>query len=85
MEDPHTAETVHLSKNALSVLRLRLAGERVEVTEVALPVYRELVAIGQMEPLHSFARGNDGAYHLTEAACDMLDEVMPRASRVPSA
>jgi hypothetical protein len=78
-------ETVHLSENALSVLRLLLAARRVEITEVTRPAYRELVVTGLMEPLHSFPRGNDGAYRLTEAACGLRDEIISLPSRVPSA
>lgn len=77
-------QAVVLSENALVSLRRRLAGEWVEVTEETRPLYRELVSAGMMIPLHSFARGNEGAYRLTEAACDMREGIIAHASRVPS-
>ncbi len=57
-----------LSEAALALLRRRLAGERVEVTDENRPHYRELVSGGMMIPLHSFARGREGAYRLVEDA-----------------
>ena len=39
------------------LLRRRLAGEWVDVTDGTRPLYRELVGAGMMIPLHSFARG----------------------------
>jgi len=61
--------TITLSDAAQDLLRRRLAGEWVEVTDQTRPLYRELVEAGMMIPLHSFARGAQGAYRLTEAAC----------------
>ncbi len=61
-------KTLILSEPAVALLHRRLAGERVEVTDETRPFYRELVAAGMMMPLHSFARGNEGAYRLTDAA-----------------
>jgi hypothetical protein len=63
------SESVPLSESALALLRRRLAGEWVEVNEESRPLYRELVSAGLMIPLHSFARGSEGAYRLTKAAC----------------
>ena len=65
--------TITLSDAALALLLRRLAGEWVEVTDETRPLYRELVEAGMMIPLHSFARGAEGAYRLTEAACDLRD------------
>jgi hypothetical protein len=62
-------QTVTLSEAARTLLRRHLAGEWVEVTDETRPLYRELVDAGLMIALHSFARGRDGAYRLTEAAC----------------
>jgi hypothetical protein len=61
------------SDAALALLRRRLSGEWVEVTEETRPIYRELVDAGMMIPVHSFARGSEGAYRLTEAACALRD------------
>ena len=73
-------QTITLSEAALTLLRRRLAGDWVEVTDETRPFYRELVDARLMIPLHSFARGRDGAYRLTEAA---LEWVTDSASRVP--
>ena len=75
-------QTITLSEAALTLLRRRLAGEWVEVTDETRPFYRELVDAGLMIPLHSFARGRDGAYRLTEAA---LEWVTDSSSHVPFA
>jgi hypothetical protein len=86
--------TVTLSEDALTLLRRRLSGERVEVTQETRPLYRQLVDAGMMIPLHSFALGPEGAYRLSDAACDLRDagwngltsiaSQAPSASAVPS-
>jgi hypothetical protein len=78
-------DTITLSEAALALLRRRLAGERVEVTDETRPLYRELVEAGMMMPLHTFALGPDSAYRLTDAACDMRDRINGFSSRFPSA
>jgi len=62
-------ETTILSTPALALLRRRLSGERVQVTDATRPLYRELVEAGLMIPLHTFALGRDSAYRFTEAGC----------------
>jgi hypothetical protein len=62
--------TITLSEAALSLLRRRMAGEWVGVTEENRPVYRELVEAGLMMPLNTFLNGKEGYYRPTEAACD---------------
>jgi hypothetical protein len=74
-----------LSKSAAELLQRRLAGEWVEVNEETRPFYVELVAAGLMIPLHSFVRGKNGAFRLTEAACGYRNGVNGPASHVPSA
>jgi hypothetical protein len=64
---------ITLSDAAQAVLRPRLAGEWVEVSDQTGPVYRELVEAAMMTSLHSFARGTEGACRLTEAACGFWD------------
>ncbi len=80
--------TITLSESALALLRRRLAGERVEVTDETRPLYRELVDAGMMIPLHTFALGPNSAYRLTDAACDLRDAgwngFTSRASQPPS-
>ena len=78
-------ETVPLSERADALLRRRLAGERVEVTDETRPLYRELVDAGMMMPLHTFALGPDSAYRLTDAACDLRETLSGRSNHVPSA
>ena len=62
--------TIALSESALALLRRRLADEWVDVTDETRPLYRELADAGLMSPRHSFARGKDGCYRLTEAALE---------------
>jgi hypothetical protein len=66
-------QTITLSDLALALLRRRLCGERVEVTDETRPLYQELVGAGMMMPLHTFALGPNSAFRLTDAACDMRD------------
>jgi hypothetical protein len=77
-------EAITLSGAACDLLRRRLAGERVDVTDETRPLYRELAAAGKMIPLHTFAGGPNSAYRLSEAACDLRDGLNGHASRIPS-
>ena len=78
-------EALNLSADALTLLHRRFAGERVAVTDDTRPFYLELVAAGLMMPLHTFAHGPNSAYRLTDAACDMRDQLNGHTSRIPSA
>ena len=64
MPDAHS-----LSDSAADLLRRRLVGEWVAITDDNRPHYRELVAAGLMEPISTFIRGAEGHYRLTEKAC----------------
>lgn len=75
---------LNLSVDAVSLLHRRLSGEWVEVTDQTRPFYRELVEAGLMSPLHSFARGPEGAYRLTESAISARDQLNGPSTRVPS-
>jgi hypothetical protein len=66
-------QTITLSDLALALLRRRLTGEPVEVTDETRPLYQELVEAGMMMPLHTFALGPNSAFRLTDAACDLRD------------
>jgi hypothetical protein len=77
-------QTDTLSESAVSLLRRIMAGGWVAVDEETKPIYRELVEAGLMEPLHSFARGKDGAFRPTEAACRFRDGINGHANDVPS-
>jgi hypothetical protein len=70
-----------LSSAAAELLRRRLADEWVEVTDETRPLYRELADAGLMSPRHSFARGRDGSYRLTEAALEWFNGY---ANQLPS-
>jgi hypothetical protein len=54
-----------LSAEAMEVLRRHLA-ERIEVTDENRVLYRELAMHGIMEACHSFSRGDEALYRLTE-------------------
>ena len=77
-------KTLRLSEDALSLLRRRIARERVEVTDETRPLYRELAAAGLMIPLATFAHGRESAYRLTEAAVTFLSTPVPSARAIPS-
>ena len=66
-------QAITLSWSAQALLHRRLAGQWVEVTDETRPLYRELVEAGMMIPLHSFARGAEGAFRLTESALEWAD------------
>jgi hypothetical protein len=75
-------QTITLSEAASTLLRRRLTGERVNVTDETRPLYQELVESGMMIPLHTFALGRDSAYRLT---CDIRDGISAISIRVPFA
>jgi hypothetical protein len=78
--------TITLSPAALALFRRRLSGERVEVADENRALYGELTDAGLMEPRHSFSRGNDGHYRLTETGARLRDAVLSgHASPAPSA
>ncbi|MFI5461340.1 MAG: hypothetical protein ACHRXM_38550 [Isosphaerales bacterium] len=78
-----------LSESALSLLRLRLSGQRVEVTDETRVPYQELAAAGLAEPVHTFTKGRDSHYRLTLAAmerkAEFLSVSIPGPSREESA
>jgi hypothetical protein len=76
--------TITVSEAAQALLRRRMAGERVEVTDETRPLYRELVEAGMMIPLHTFAQGRESAYRLSDAACDLRDGLTASSSLSPS-
>ncbi len=75
---------IKISPQAEALLQRRLAGQWVEVTDETLPLYLELVDAALMIPLHSFARGQNGAFWLTEAACELRESLNGQASHAPS-
>ncbi len=77
-------EIILLSEAALSLLRLRLSGQRVEVTAETHEPYRELAAAGLAEPVHTFTKGRDSHYRLTLAAMARKAEFLSVAIPVPS-
>jgi hypothetical protein len=77
-------EIIQLSDTALSLLRLRLSGQRVELTAETQEPYRELAAAGLAEPLHTFTKGRDSHYRLTLASMARKAEFLSDAISVPS-
>jgi hypothetical protein len=74
-------DTTTLSEAALSLLRRRLAGEWVGVTEANKPLYRELAAAGLMYPISTFTRGPEGHFRFSEEGWAMR----PSVATVPPA
>ena len=73
-----------LSESALCLLRLRLSGQRVEVTDETRVPYQELAAAGLADPVHTFTKGRDSHYRLTLAAMERKAEFLGVAIPVPS-
>jgi hypothetical protein len=78
-------QAIALSDAALALLRVRLAGEWVAVTNENLPLYRELAAAGLVEPLSTFLRGKEGNYRPTQAAyaANGISTLLPVPSEAP--
>ncbi len=75
--------TLILSESALAVLRLRLSGRRVEVTDDNCDAYKVLAATGLAEPIHT-PRGRDSQYRLTLLAMERKTELLNGPSPPPS-
>ena len=73
-----------LSETALSLMRLRLSGQRVEVTDETRDAYRELAKAGLMIPLHTFTGGDESAYRLTEAGVNYFSSRPALLAESPS-
>jgi hypothetical protein len=73
-----------LSDAARDLLRRRLAGEWVGVTEENRPLYRELMAAGLMYPVSTFLHGREGYFRPTDAACALRDQFNAPCIRPPS-
>jgi hypothetical protein len=54
------------SAAARTLLKRLVAGESVGVSDTTRSAYRELAAAGLMDPLHTFAGGDESAYRFTE-------------------
>lgn len=76
-------ETTTLSEAALTLLRRRVSGERVPVTEETRPAYRELTGAGIMVSGHSFTGGRESVFKFTEAGWDLVTATWPEESALP--
>ena len=68
------AETTTISEAAQALMRRRLAGEWVAVTEENRPLYRELMTAGLVYPVSTFLHGKEGNYRPTEAAVAIWEQ-----------
>ncbi len=68
------ATVADLSTEARSLLRLRLEGQRVEVTPRTRDAYRELARAGLAIPVSGFAGGPEAHFRLSKEACDRREE-----------
>ena len=68
-------QAIALSDAAQCLLRRRLAGEWVAVTEEDRRLYRELAEAGLMYPVSTFLHGKEGYYRPMDAACDLRDRI----------
>ena len=73
-----------LSAEAVAVLREHLSGHR-DVNDANRIAYRELAAAGLMEPIHTFARGDESTYRITEEGWARRSKLTAIACRKESA
>ncbi len=78
------AHTLRLSEDALALMKLRLSGERCDVTDANRDAYRELADTGIMYPLHTFAKGRDSLYRFTDEGWARREEWLNASSPAPS-
>jgi hypothetical protein len=67
----------------IALVRLRLSGRRVEVTDDNRDAYKELATAGLAEPIHT-PRGRDSHYRLTLEAMQRKAELLNGSSPPPS-
>jgi hypothetical protein len=78
------AQAAVLSEHALSLLRRRLSGQRVEVSPENQDAYRELAEAGLAEAVHTFTRGRDSHYRLSLDAMNRKAEFLSVSTLGPS-
>jgi hypothetical protein len=66
-----------LTDEAIDLLRRHLAGDT-EVTDENRVVYRELAMVGIMAACHTFAKGDESMYRLTEYGWKRREELIRR-------
>jgi hypothetical protein len=59
------ADRLDLSEEARELLRRRVSGEHVEVTDATRGAYRELARAGVMAPASAFLRGPESVFRFT--------------------
>jgi hypothetical protein len=73
-----------LSDSADQLLRLRLSGQRVEVTDETRTAYQELAAGGLAESVPTCTKAGESHYRLTQAAMARKVEFLSHSIRSPS-
>ncbi len=64
----------NLSEAALDLLRRRIAGQRVDVTDQTREAYRELARAGVMYPVSGFAHGPEANFRFSEDGWNRREE-----------
>ncbi len=72
-------ETFALSKSAVAVLRFRVKGYRMKVTDSSLEAYRELAAAGIMQPVPGADGNPEADYQFTEDGWARRQELLRKA------
>ena len=72
-------ETFALSESAVAVLRFRVKGYRMKVTDRSLEVFRELAAAGIMEPVPGADGNPEADYQFTEDGWARREELLSEA------
>lgn len=77
--------TLTLSTDAMTLLRLRLARQSVDVTDETREAYRELAQAGIMMPISTFAHGEESRFMFTQEGWARREEFLsvPSSSRHP--
>jgi hypothetical protein len=63
-------QTITLSEAALDLLRRNMSGPQILFDDENREAYRELARVGLMDPLHTFAHGDESAYRLTKEGAE---------------
>lgn len=74
-----------LSESARELLRQRVTGRRVDVTDETREAYRELARAGLMYPISGFMRGPEANFRFTEDGWNRREEWLSQSAVLPLA
>jgi hypothetical protein len=68
------SETFALSESAVAVLRFRVKGYRMKITDSSLEAFRELAAAGINHPVSTWAGGPESVFRFTRAGWERREQ-----------